>query len=238
MADKQSQLTKARIVEVDEKGEVVKQGVAVECMFNPYEYSVTKTNTYERKSKNNSDVVHAEFKQAGSQKLKLKLFFDTFEKKSDVTLETEKLWQFMSVIRSDPDGASKQKQDTQKQRPPYVAFKWGIFSFVSVITDMTQTFTLFLHDGTPVRATVDVSFEQFNDIDDYHRKKGQNPTSGGGPLQKVRTVQGGDRLDLIAYEEYGDATLWRYIADANDLPNLHSLRAGYKLVIPDLSAFA
>ena len=64
MADKQSQLTKARIGEVDEKGEVVNQGVSVECMFNPYEYSVTKTNTYERKSKNNSDVVHAEFKQA------------------------------------------------------------------------------------------------------------------------------------------------------------------------------
>ena len=233
MADKQSQLTKARIVEVDEKGEVVNQGVSVECMFNPYEYSVSKTNTYEKKPQNDKDVVYAEFKEAGSQKLKLKLFFDTYEEKSDVTKITEMLWQFMSVKKN-----VSQNQNNVKKPPPFVAFKWGVFSFVSVITDMTQTFTLFLHDGTPVRATVDVNFEQFVDVEDYHRSKGQNPTSGGGPLQKVRTVQGGDRLDLIAYEEYGDATLWRYIAKANDLPNLHSLRAGYKLVIPDLSAFA
>jgi len=34
---------------------------------------------------------------------------------------------------------------------------------------------------------------------------------------KVRSIKAGDRLPLIAAEVYGDARLWRLIAEANEV---------------------
>lgn len=94
---------------------------------------------------------------------------------------------------------------------------------------MTQKFTLFTTDGTPVRATVNVTFTQYIDLDDY---PGQNPTSGDGPIQRVWRIVAGDRLDLIAAEVYRDATLWRKIAVYNNLANPLRLQPGAILRIP------
>jgi nucleoid-associated protein YgaU len=115
--------------------------------------------------------------------------------------------------------------------PPEVAFEWGVFRFVAVITEMTQKFTLFKMDGTPVRAKVDITFTQHVDVNDY---PGQNPTSGGGPIQRVRQVIAGDRLDTIAYELYGDSAKWRVVAEYNHLDDPLSLRPGQRLTIPQL----
>jgi nucleoid-associated protein YgaU len=112
-----------------------------------------------------------------------------------------------------------------------VSFQWGGLHFDAVITNMTQKFTLFLKDGTPVRTTVDISLEQLGDPEDHPR---QNPTSGGGEANKTRTVQSGERIDLIAYQEYEDATQWRRIADANRLSDPLHLRPGQRLLIPPL----
>ncbi|MCA9926563.1 MAG: LysM peptidoglycan-binding domain-containing protein, partial [Anaerolineales bacterium] len=62
----------------------------------------------------------------------------------------------------------------------------------------------------------------------------QNPTSGGGPIQEVRKVVQGDRLDLIAADVYGDATQWRHIAAYNRIRNPKSLRPGQLITIPPL----
>ena len=113
--------------------------------------------------------------------------------------------------------------------PPEVAFEWGVFRFVAYITNMTQKFTMFKPDGTPVRAQVDVSFTQYVDREDYPN---QNPTSSGGLINQIRKVIAGDRLDTIAYEVYGDATKWRLIASYNHIKNPLAIRPGMQLVIP------
>ena len=94
---------------------------------------------------------------------------------------------------------------------------------------MSQKFTMFSTGGIPVRATADITFTQYNDINDY---PGQNPTSGGGPIERIRTITAGDRLDLIAAEVYGDATKWRHIAQRNNLRDPLALRPGMLLRIP------
>jgi nucleoid-associated protein YgaU len=127
---------------------------------------------------------------------------------------------------------SKTRREGNQDRkvpPPEVAFEWGVFRFVAVITNMTQKFTLFLADGTPVRAQVEVTFTQHKDLNDY---PAQNPTSGGGDVERTWRVIAGDRLDLIAHEVYGDATRWRTIADYNDVKDPLNLRVGQQLIIP------
>jgi hypothetical protein len=223
MTTSRDKLVSARVFEVDSSGEPKGGGISVPCMFNPFEYTVSKTNSYEEKSKNRSDVPQVEFKKAGSQSLKLSLTFDTYEKGEDVSLITEDLWKLME--------AKTRREGTRNVKipPPEVCFEWGVFRFVAVITDMTQKFTLFKHNGTPVRAKVDVTFVQHKDLNDYPR---QNPTSGGGPIQRIWQVTAGERLDTIAFQVYGDSTKWRKIALHNRIINPLQLRPGQRLSIP------
>lgn len=215
-------LEAARIYDSTHSGQKIGM-VSVNCHFNPLEYTITKTNSYEEKAKNKSEVPHAEFKKAGAQKLKMSLIFDTYETKEDVSTVTAKLWKLMET-KTRPIG-----DDTQKVPPPHVTFEWKGFKFVSVITNMTQKFTLFLKDGTPVRAKVDITFLQ--DKDQGFLGK-QNPTSGGGPIERVHKVQGSDRLDTIAAEVYGDATKWRMIAERNGITDPLKIASGTLLAIP------
>ena len=224
-----SGLIAAEIYEVDQSGNRKGGGTSVFCMFNPNEYSVSKTNNYEEKPANNSNTPHAEFKKAGPQSLKLNLVFDTYEQGTNVALETNKLWKFMEPSEETGSGQNR------KTSPPQVAFEWGVFKFVSFITSMTQKFTLFLNTaaqtGVPVRAQVDITFTQYTDLNDY---PSQNPTSGGGPLERVWHVKAGDRIDNIAYAVYGDPNKWRYIAIHNGMHSPLEIRPGQYLNIPQL----
>jgi hypothetical protein len=208
---------------VDKKGKKKSGGYSVSCMFNPYEYSVSKTNTFSETPANDSNNPQAQLSNTGPQTLKLKLTFDTYESKEDVTLETNKLWKFMMRSESDSGGSNNRSE------APQVAFEWGVFKFVSYITQMTQKFTLFKKDGTPVRATVDVTFTQYTDVDDYER---QNPTSGGGTTERLYRVIAGDRLDTIAAKVYQDSAKWRLIAEYNEISNPLRLQPGQMIRIP------
>jgi nucleoid-associated protein YgaU len=83
-----------------------------------------------------------------------------------------------------------------------------------------------------VRATLDVTFLQAKDEGRY---PGQNPTTKGNPGYRRRVVREGDTLDWIAFDEYGDSALWRYIADVNNLDNPMSLLPGQVLAIAPIS---
>ena len=221
MATTEGALRAAKIYQVDEKGEP-KGGLEVACMFNPFEYTVSKSNTYKDQGANASQL---ELQKSNPQTLKLTLIFDSYEAGTDVSEITRLLWQLMEPV--------KELRGDNKAVAPYVAFDWGVFRFVSVITDMTQKFTLFDKNGTPVRARVDVTFKQYNDVADYINLP-QNPTSGGGPIERVWSVTGGERLDNIAAEVYGDATKWRMIAEFNQITNPFSLEPGQRLTIPQV----
>jgi nucleoid-associated protein YgaU len=203
-------MVKATITNLVTKEQVI-------CMFNPKEYTFSKQNKWEEKTAKGKGVPHLEFGGGAPANLKLQLFFDTYEDHSypglnvthgsDVRQYTKGLWDMMKI-------ADKNKNPkTGKGEPPHVRFEWGnLWSFEAVIDSMSQKFTLFKSDGTPLRATLDVSFRQVTDEGQYPRT---NPTSGGNPNERVRLVRAGERLQTIAYEEYGDAARWRFLAEIN-----------------------
>jgi nucleoid-associated protein YgaU len=195
------------------------------CMFNPNEYTLAKQNQWNADPTKGLNVPKVKFKQGGAESLKLQLFFDTYAEGTDVRLHTAPLWKMMMV--SD----DKRNERNNKSEPPRVAFHWGALYFQAVITSISQKFTLFSRAGFPLRTTVDVTFQQADDPEEH---AGQNPTSGSGPPRKTYTVQAGDRLDLIAFKVYEDASHWRLIARENGLTNPLRLREGQQLVIPPL----
>jgi hypothetical protein len=201
-----------------------KAGQTVQCMFRPKEYTVKKTNKWEPGKTKGKDVPSLEFKGGGASSLTMELFFDTYENGKDVRKEyTNKIWELMAI-----DGKLTNRT-TLKGRPPMVQFQWGpVISFKAVITDITQKFTMFKADGTPVRATLTVTFQEAEKPGTYPF---QNPTTGSKPGYKIRIVKEGDSLDWIAHEEYGNPALWRLIADSNNLENPMKLSPGQTLSI-------
>ena len=206
-------LQKAEIYEIDDYGN--KGAVKIPCMFNPSEYTITKTNNFGETPDGTGNSPHADITKVGAETLKLSLIFDTYEKGKDVSKDTSPLWELMK------------RRDDESNEPKQVAFKWGVFIFTAYITNISQRFTMFTHEGVPVRAKVEVSFTH------YEKKyKKQNPTSGGGPPERTWRTIAGDRLDLIAFTVYNDSTQWRRIAEYNHLDNPFILRPGQTLQIP------
>lgn len=216
-------LEHAQIYEVNKKGKKVGGGISVDCMFNPSEYTVSKQNQFKQEEKQKGTAPTTEFQSIGSQTLKLSLMFDTYEAGKDVSKITRDLWLFMK-----PKEKSENRNNS-KGEPIQVAFEWGVFRFVAYITNITQQFTMFTHEGVPVRAKVDVDFTQYTDFEEYPNT---NPTSGGDALERSWKVIAGDRLDNIAATIFEDATRWRKIAEYNNLRNPLALRPGQTLRIP------
>ncbi len=215
-------------------------GKTVECMFNPKEYTFSKQNTWTPKERKGSNLARFDFGSGKPTMLQMQLFFDTYSNIKNGSEEggspkdvrktfTEAIWDMMKVDPNLPDlsGSARHK----KGRPPVVIFQWGsTWTFKAVITSIKEHFTLFLSDGTPVRSTLDVSFQQ---VQDKYDLPPTNPTSGGVGGERVWTVSEGDTLAWIAYKEYGDSNLWRSIADANRLTCVRQLTPGMMLEIPD-----
>jgi nucleoid-associated protein YgaU len=200
---------------------------AIKCMFNPKEYSFSKTNTWresETPAQNSSEL---QFGGGRPATLQMQLFFDTYADQADVRQRyTDAIWKLM-MIDSD-------LRDTRNEhgRPPRVLFQWGqTWAFEAVITSVKQQFTLFLSNGVPVRATLDVTFQQ---VRDTSQLRAQNPTSGGEGGERIWRVGPGETLAWISYKSYGDSTRWRAIADANRLRQVRDLTPGMVLVIPNV----
>ncbi|MEV4941335.1 LysM peptidoglycan-binding domain-containing protein [Streptomyces zaomyceticus] len=114
--------------------------------------------------------------------------------------------------------------------PPWVQFSWGSFStvrFVAYVTSVSATYTLFSPSGIPIRATCSLSLTEIAGA-----TKKQNPTSGALSARRVHRTVAGDSLASLAWREYGDATRWRVIAEANRIDDPMRLRPGTELLLP------
>ncbi len=201
----------------------------VTCLFNPTDYAFSKTVNWAQSTDRGANVPTLEFSGGEPATLSLKLFFDTTDTGEDVRSKyTNDLWDLAMVNKNKIDPV------TNKGRPPTCTFEWGsAWSFEAVVTSINTSFTMFLGDGTPVRASVDLSLKQAKDPGKF---PAQNPTSGGVAGHKRHVVQQSETLDAIAAREYGQASHWRHIALANGIDDPMRLRPGTVIALPPLNA--
>jgi len=207
---------------------IPKRSGKLECQFNPDKLTISKGVAWNVKSQIPSlNAPKMSFTGGESATYSLALFFDARSgEKKDVRYYTDQLFQL--TLRGGGQAKAKQKNAA----PPTVTFVWGkIKLFRAVVKSVSVTYTMFTGDGTPVRATADVSFIQKDQGDDVIPS--QNPTSRSDP-RKTYIVHAGERLDQIAYEEYNDARYWRLLAEANNLDNPFQLTDGQVLALPHI----
>lgn len=157
--------------------------------------------------------------------LDMTLFFDTYEPPTlekgeggtDVAEKVSKLTQLMKI-------------DGSLHRPPGVTFCWGKVKFYGVVTSVKASYTMFLSDGTPVRAKADISLKSLFNADESQREE---------PLEspdrtKVRILRENEQLWQYAFQEYGDVERWREIAVQNGIDNPLLAETGMVLTLPAL----
>jgi hypothetical protein len=190
---------------------------AFDVLFNPNEYSVEKGNQLAETGIPGLQSPIIQYVHGNTRTLSLDLFFDTWEERRDVREHTNKVFALLGI-------------EAETHVPPICKLSWGGFSFRCVLEKVSGKFNLFMPDGTPVRATLSVSFKEYIDVDVLVRS---NPTQSADHT-KMRLIAAGDRLTNIAYEEYGDASQWRPIAIANNIADPLRLEPGRSLTIPAL----
>ena len=90
-----------------------------------------------------------EFTSGEPYRLQVELFFDGYEEKTDVREYTDKIEKLAMV-------------NPEKHRPPTCLINWGAgLVFKCVLESFTLRFTLFLDDGTPVRAVMNCTFKEY-----------------------------------------------------------------------------
>lgn len=83
--------------------------------------------------------------------IRMDLSFDAFSDKASVTPITERIRNLGLVHQ-------------ELHRPPTVTISWGSLLFTGVIEAFAVSFTMFLPDGTPVRAVVALEFRSFESV--------------------------------------------------------------------------
>jgi nucleoid-associated protein YgaU len=195
---------------------------SISFQFNPKELTIAKAAKWERKPASGAKQAGPpEFKGADPCKLTLEMFFDASDTHNGSVVASIEL--LFSCCIPTPETRSKKKPS-----PPLVVFKWGqINSFPSFITSVSAKYTLFAADGTPIRATCSVSLEEMPG-----GPFPQNPTSGSLAARRVHRSVSGDTLASLAFDEYGDAAMWRLLADFNDIDDPLRIPSGTVLLLP------
>ena len=203
----------------------------IEVQFNPTEYTLSKGAQIAEIALPGIDSPILQFIRGQTEKLALDLFFDTTDAGMgetgvvDVRTRTRPVYQLVKI-------------QPNTHAPPRVTFMWGTgLSFRAIVESVTQKFTLFNPLGIPLRATLSVSFAEYKTLEEQLKELNLQSSDHS----KVRRVRRGDRLDRIAYEEYGDAADWRRIADAPEnagmIERAGRLRPGTALTIPPTGVF-
>jgi nucleoid-associated protein YgaU len=202
-------------------------GDRVSVQFNPEEYTLNRDVNYAQAAIPGTSAPLLQFAHGNMQTLEMELLLDTYEAHKsggssnaagdDVRPLVKKIIDLMTI-------------DVSTHAPPVALFTWGSLSFTCVLARASQKFIMFRPDGTPVRAKVTVTLNEFKNAD-LEAKEVKRETADYSKLYVAGTD---DTLSAIAGRVYGNPATWRPIAIENDLDDPRALRVGQRLLVPQL----
>jgi hypothetical protein len=194
----------------------------IEVCFNPKEYSLDKTVQWDAE-KASSDAPPPEFKQPTPMTLTVTLQFDTYEERISVRDKWMRKLERLTYMQGQFEKGASAKQK-QAQRPPVILFVWGSFTFKGVIESLGQKYTMFLSDGTPVRADATLKIRNVMDVFDADGKV--NDDAPGQSNSRFVDVMKDDRLYDLAKRHLGAESRWSEIAELNGIVDPISITDG------------
>ncbi len=185
----------------------------IQVMYNPDEFKLDQGNSFAEVGIPGLNAPPIQYVRGRSRSLTMDLFFDTYETGEDVRQYTGQIVQLLNTT-------------LQTQAPPVLLFSMGQFNFQCVLVDAGQRFTMFLRNGTPVRSTLSVKFQEYVRVE----VQVQSGFFAGPPT--LHNITKGQTLSGLAADFIGDPGRWRDIAEANNIDDPFHIQPGTALVIP------
>jgi nucleoid-associated protein YgaU len=196
----------------------------ITVLFNPFEYSIERANVYKATAIPGLSGPLIQFINGDADVLSMELFLDDY---TDPPGPGGR-----GVKDRLEDMASLLEIDAKLHAPPLVRFVWGKLSFKAIFEKLSRKITLFRPDGTPARATLNVTFKEYKTLPELVN----DPRLESADKSKRRVIVGRDSLWLLAAREYDDPAQWRAIADRNDLDDPRDIAPGDWVMVPPLDA--
>lgn len=170
-------LEKAVLLDVEDIGKS-DSDKHIKFMFNPTEISFSRSIEIEQSqgSRSRSGQNKTSLKHPNPFSLRIgNIILDTYEDGKNVLEHVAKFKRGVEFIE-------KGKTDTKKQRPPVYLFSWGAQPYMRCfMKSFSFKLTLFLPDGTPVRAMIDLGLEQ---VDPPTPEQGQGAAQPSGEMRE------------------------------------------------------
>jgi len=208
---------------------IVVDGVGVPMMlrfkYNPEQYTVEKSAEWTRpRAPGAESTPDPDYTTTNPTRLTMEIFFDAFEELAgDVSKDVDTL-----LTWTKPTPVSRA---TGTPLPPLLMFQWGSSSALSgfrgFLKSVSARYTLFRIDGTPIRATCNITLEEVP-----QETARQNPTSGTRPGMRVHVLTEGETLHSVAWSEYRQARYWRGLAAFNGIDDPLRVEPGTSLLLP------
>jgi len=190
----------------------------VPLRFNPTDYKLSKANTFAEIAIPGLESPPIQYVRGGSETLSVEALVDTSDTLEDVRAKyVERLRGLMSP-------------DSREHAPPIVRFVWGRSVFTGVMEKLDITYQLFLPDGTPLRAKLDIGLKEYRPA----AVQAMDPPRSSPTVEKSYLVRRGDTLSSIAAALYRQPDAWRELARANGITDPRDLRPGQVLTVPRL----
>jgi nucleoid-associated protein YgaU len=199
-------------------------GKVITVLFNPEEYTVNSEVTYAQSAIPGVSGPLLQFVHGNMSTLEMELLLDTQEDHrgqnaahGDVRVLVRAITDLMAI-------------ESTTHAPPVLLFTWGSLTFTCVLARASQKYQMFLPTGIPIRARMQVTFNEFRNIE-LEAKEIKRQTAD---YTKRRVVGQGETLSAIAADVYDDPTVWRPLAIANGIEDPRQLPTGLELVVPRL----
>jgi contractile injection system tube protein len=209
-------------------------GTQIVALYNPEKYSVNKSVQYAEIGIPGLDEPVLQFIRGQNEKVTLDLFFDTTAQGmtgqvTDVRTLTASVYSLLKV-------------NPTTHAPLRFAIDWGIGKslfvqgnspYLCVMESMSEEFSLFAPTGEPLRAKLTVTIRLAATVNVQFQLTPRQSPDRTSLAQVVR----GQRITDIAYQQYGDSTQWRPIAESSHLANPRFLEPGTMLKVPSLPGY-
>ncbi len=203
-------------------------GEKIPAMFNPEEYTLNKDNNFAQQTIPGLRAPLLQFTHGNMRTLEMELFFDTYEEHRNGSKVLNRAGEDVRKLTGKVVGLLD--INSQTHAPPVLLVTWSSLSFTCVLARVSQKFILFKDDGTPVRARLTVSFNEFTNAEREAREVSRQTAD----FTKVHIVLQGELLSSIAAKHYDNPQAWRPIAIANNLDDPRGIFPGLELLIPSL----
>jgi len=191
------------------------------AMFNPESFNLGQSFSFDDSQSDSETGSEQKFKSVEPQEFNFELLIDgtgASGVEKDVEAELE---QFRAITSF----------EGSERRPTYLTVTWGTINLRGVLKKFDIRYTLFRNDGSPVRAILLLSLAEYKTPE---QQLAENPDLASDLTRLVQSA-GGNSLDLLAHQNYGNSDQLVALAQQNGLNSLREMVEGQRLELPSTS---